>query len=72
MQCYQRQAEEECFVDDLHRLAEQRAHAVNSREERQRGLEDFRRTHAYARMSARKRLSRKLGDIFYRHVLARL
>ena len=72
MQCYQRQAEEECFVDDLGRLAEQRAHSVNSREERQRGLEDFRRTHAYARMSARKRLSRKLGDIFYRHVLARL
>jgi glycosyltransferase involved in cell wall biosynthesis len=68
---YQRQAEDGCFLDELRRLTENRGDLARNREERRQRLEDFRRVRADSALSMRARLSRKMGDIFNRHVLGK-
>jgi glycosyltransferase involved in cell wall biosynthesis len=68
---YQRQAEAECFLDELRRLSENRADLLRDKEERRQRLENLRRARAGSALSMRARLSRKMGDIFNRHVLGK-
>jgi hypothetical protein len=68
---YQRQAEAGCFLDELRRLSENRADLPRDKEERRQRLENFRRARAGGALSMRARLSRKMGDIFNRHVLGK-
>jgi glycosyltransferase involved in cell wall biosynthesis len=70
MALYQRRAEDDCFVDELRRLAENRSASAREQKERRRRLERFRRTSARDGRSVRKRLSRTLRSILYRGVLA--
>jgi hypothetical protein len=69
---YQRQAEDECFVDELRRQAENRTDLAADKEERRQRLENFRRARTAAALSTRERLSRKVGDLFNRHVLGKV
>ncbi|MGH7854183.1 MAG: hypothetical protein ACREP3_12130 [Candidatus Binatia bacterium] len=68
---YQRQAEDECFLEALRGLSENRAILAKNQEKRKRRLEKFRRSHAGTAISMRERLARKMGDIFNRHVLGK-
>src|SRR5688500_9588735 len=73
MICYQRRAEDGCFLDEVRRQAENRADLVGGNEERRQRLEDFRRarTHGSRHIYTRERLSRRMGDIFNRHVFGK-
>ena len=69
---YQRQAEDECFLEELRHRVENRAHSARDKEERNRRMERLRRASTHSAMSMGERLSRKMGDILNRHVFGKL